>query len=139
MKITAKVGQNEVIHSGLYIIPISDSCISLHMKEANFTFKISFEEKLDSVNGNEEFQRMLIRESNDDVADVLFYYRGSEKRFGATRKPNNLFYSLRPSENNEQIKLKEQYQFLLSAEIDRKNSITLHIQIIKTPETVHKD
>lgn len=128
------IGSNEVVHSGVYLIPISESNISIKIPETEYTFKISFEEYTENSEEKKDFKRMEILDSNSNMASVLFKYKNTEKHFGSTKKPNNMFYSLEDSDDDEKVKIKIQYQFAIFVEISPRNSLRVNIQITKKPE-----
>jgi len=133
MNTVVKVGENEVILSGVYIIPITTPYISIYMPERDFTFKISFEEASEELSSNVKFNRLKLNKAEPNIADVTFLYKENEKNFKSTRSPNNLFSSYR-TENG--VSYKTKHSFNIDFSVDRKNSIELKIQITKSPEII---
>jgi len=125
------IGNDEVVLSGMYLIPVSESNISILIPETNYMFKISFEEFIEDNSEKKEFKRMEVIDTNESMASVLFSYRSNEKHFGSTKKPNNIFYTLEDSEDSEDTKIKTQYQFSIFVDISPKNSLRMSIQITK--------
>ncbi|KHS91535.1 hypothetical protein RC86_10875 [Pectobacterium brasiliense] len=138
MNTTVKIGNDEIVHAGVYLIPLSESNISIYMLETDYTFKISFEEVSEDSTNKDNFQRLKVIEANGNTANVLFSYRSKEKSFGSTKKPNNMFYSLKKSEGEDNVKIKVQYQFSIFVEINPKNSLRVNLQITKKPEEKQK-
>lgn len=134
MSAVVKIGDNEVVFSGSYTIPINTPHINIYLQEQDFTFKISFEEVLLNENEKANKKRLQINKATGDIVDVKFTYHQNETGFKSTRHPNNLFFSI-----DRDRKVKVQYHYNLDFNVDRKNSIALQIQITKSPEMIYEE
>ena len=134
MSAVVKIGENEVVFSGSYTIPINTPHINIYLPEEDFTFRIAFEEGSTENEDGKKKSRMEIIKANGDIADVKFIYYQNEVNFKSTKHPNNLFFSV-----NRERGIKIQYHYNLDFNVDKKNSIALRIQITKSPEMVQEE
>lgn len=122
----------EIVFSDSYIIPITESEISLDFKDFDFLVKYIFEENLDEKASDTKIDFLDCR---DNEAFFKVLYNKKRSNIGLLRKTFNLFHIV-DDEKDDGTQTKTQYKVNFNIENKAGAAFLLHFQLIKTPSVI---
>ncbi|WP_320728770.1 hypothetical protein [Enterobacter ludwigii] len=122
----------EIVFSGSYIIPMSESEISLDFKDINFLVKYIFEENSDEKASDTKIDFL---DCGDNEAFFKVLYIKKKSNIGLLRKTFNLFHVV-TVDKDDGTKTKTQYKVNFNIENKAGVAFLLHFHLIKTPAVI---
>lgn len=133
MKPTVKLtNSQEIVFSDSYIVPITESEISLDFKEFDFLVKYMFEENSDEKADNTKIEFL---DCGDNEAFFKVSYNKRKSNIGLLRRTFNLFHIV-DDVKDDGTQTKTQYKVNFNIENKAGAAFLLHFQLIKTPSVI---
>lgn len=122
----------EIVFSGSYIIPVTESEISIAFKELDFLVKYIFEENVDEKLNDTKIDFL---DCQDNEAFFKVSYNKKKTNIGLLRKTFNLFHIVDGEKEDGKL-TKTQYKVNFNIENKAGAAFLLHFQLIRTPSVV---
>ncbi|MDM3290058.1 hypothetical protein OGW02_10430 [Citrobacter sp. Ce105] len=122
----------EIVFSGSYIIPVTESEISIAFKELDFLVKYIFEENVDEKSNDTKIDFL---DCQDNEAFFKVSYNKKKTNIGLLRKTFNLFHIVDGEKEDGKL-TKTQYKVNFNIENKAGAAFLLHFQLIRTPSVV---